>query len=280
MASRINWTTIGLAAAVVVSAGVATTVFWLSERPAEGQARSYRAPRTADGKPDLNGIWQAVTTANWNLEDHAARSGPVVAMGALGAIPGGIGVVEGGEIPYHPAALAVRKENFDNWLQRDPVVKCYFPGVPRATYMPFPFQIIQTPEHIMLAYEFANASRTLYVNGTNDSPIDTWMGWSNARWEGETLVVTVTNFNDQTWFDSAGNFHSDALRVVERYTRTGPDHLMYEATIEDPKTFTRPWSIRLPLYRRVEPNVQLLEFKCVEFVEELVYGHLRKRTAN
>ena len=279
MRRRINWSTIGLTTAAL-SAAVAAAVFWVAQSPAEGQARSYRAPRTADGKPDLNGIWQAVNTANWNLEDHAARSGPVVAMGALGAIPAGIGVVEGGEIPYQPAALARRQENAEDWLQRDPAVKCYLPGVPRATYMPFPFQIIQTPEHVMLAYEFASASRTVYVNGKNESPIDTWMGWSNGRWEGETLVVTVTNFNDQTWFDSAGNFHSDALKVVERYTRTSQDHLMYEATIEDPKTFTRPWKIQMPLYRRVEPNVQLLEFKCVEFVEELIYGHLRKRTGN
>ena len=265
-----------LGLALAAAAGVVVVGLWLAERPAEGQGRAYRAPRTSDGKPDLNGIWQAVNTASWNLEDHAARSGPVVSMGALGAIPGGVGVVEGGAIPYRPEALAQRKENLDDWLSRDPVVKCYYPGVPRATYMPFPFQIVQTPEHVLLAYEFANASRTVNVNGKDESPIDTWMGWSNGRWEGETLVVTVTNFNDQTWFDSAGNFHSDALKVVERYTRTGPDHLSYEATIDDPKTFTRPWTIRMPLYRRVEPQAQLLEFKCVEFVEELMYGHLRK----
>jgi hypothetical protein len=146
--------------------------------------------------------------------------------------------------------------------------------------MPFPLQIVQTPEHILIAYEFASASRTLYVNGKDQSPLDTWMGWSNARWEGETLVVDVTGFNDQTWLDAAGNFHSEALHVVERYTRTSPDHLMYEATIEDPKVFTRPWTIRMPLYRRIEAHAQLLEFKCVEFVEELMYGHLRKRTGN
>ena len=280
MQGRFNGSIVSVATAVALSAGVLVAVFWVAEKPTAGQTRAYRAPRTADGKPDLNGIWQAVNTADWNLEDHAARSGPVVAMGALGAIPAGLGVVEGGAIPYQPSALAKRKANFDNWLVRDPVVKCYLPGVPRATYMPFPFQIVQTPEHIMLAYEFASASRTIYVNGKNESPIDTWMGWSNGHWEGETLVVTVTNFNDQTWFDSAGNYHSDALKVVERYTRTSPDHLMYEATIEDPKTFTRPWKIRMPLYRRVEANAQLLEFKCVEFVEELMYGHLRKKTGN
>jgi hypothetical protein len=257
-------------------------MFWLAEKPASGQARAatYRAPRTPDGKPNLNGIWQAMNTANWDLQDHAARPSPVVAMGALGAIPAGLGVVEGNEIPYLPAAAAKKKENFDNWLLRDPIVKCYLPGVPRATYLPFPFQIVQTPEAVLLAYEFASASRTVYMNSTEKSPIDTWMGWSTGKWEGETLVVDVTSFNDSTWLDSAGTYHSDALHVVERYTPTSPDHLLYEATIEDKNVFSRPWKIRMPLYRHVEPQAQLLEFKCVEFVEELMYGHLRKRTGN
>jgi hypothetical protein len=225
----------------------------------------------------LNGIWQAVTSANWDLEAHAARPGAVVAMGALGAVPAGSGIVEGGQIPYQAAALAKKKENFDNWLLRDPVVKCYLPGVPRATYMPFPFQIVQTATQMLLTYEFGSAARIVHMNSTEEAPIDSWMGWSRGRWEGETLVIDVTAQNDQTWFDSAGNHHSEALHVVERYTATGPDHLRYEATIEDPKTFTRPWKISLPLYRRVEKNAQLFEFKCVEFVEELMYGHLRRR---
>jgi hypothetical protein len=144
--------------------------------------------------------------------------------------------------------------------------------------MPYPFQIIQTPTHILMAYEYANASRTIYMTETEEAPNAFWMGWSRARWEGETLVVDVTGFNDQTWFDRAGNHHSDALRVVERYTRLGPDHLMYEATIEDPKTFTRPWKMSMPLYRRIEPNAQLGEYICVEFAEELMYGHLRKQS--
>jgi hypothetical protein len=265
-----------IATSLAVAAIAAAAVNWVSERQAAGQTRAYRAPRTPDGKPDLNGIWQAVNTANWNLEDHAARSGPAVAMGALGAIPAGMSVVEGGTIPYQPSALARKQENAENWLERDPAVKCYFPGVPRATYMPFPFQIVQAPDTILLAYEFAAASRTVHVNGKDESPLETWMGWSNGRWEGETLVVDVTGFNDQTWFDSAGNFHSEALKVTERYTRTGPDHLTYEATIEDPKVFTRPWKIAMPLYRRVERHAQLLEFKCVEFTEELLYGHLKR----
>jgi hypothetical protein len=224
----------------------------------------------------LNGIWQALNSANWDLLDHAARPGPVVTMGALGAVPGGLGVVEGNVIPYKPEALAKKKDNLANWLQRDPIVKCYIPGVPRATYMPFPFQIVQTPSAVLLAYEFASASRTVSMNSKEESPIDLWMGWSRGHWEGETLVVDVTGFNDQSWFDTAGDFHSEALHVVERYTATSPDHLMYEATIEDPNVFTRPWKIRMPLYRRIEANAQLLEFKCVEFVEELMYGHLRR----
>jgi hypothetical protein len=277
MRSRSTGSIIGLVAAVTLTTVALAATFWLTERQTAGQPRAYRAPRTSDGKPDLNGIWQAVNTAHWDLQDHAARSGPVVTLGALGAIPAGTTVVEGNEIPYQPWALAMKKDNAERWLERDPAVKCYFPGVPRATYMPFPFQIVQTPDSILVAYEFASASRTIHVNGKDRSPLDTWMGWSNGRWDGETLVVDVTGFNDQTWFDSAGNFHSEALHVIERYTRTGADHVMYEATIEDPKVFTRPWKIRMPLYRRVEQNAQLLEFKCVEFAEELMYGDLRKR---
>src|SRR5439155_12569244 len=245
-----------------------------------GQSRTARPARTSDGKPNLNGIWEALTSANWDLQDHAAKPSPVVAMGAIGAIPAGIGVVEGGDIPYKPEALAKKKENEANWLQRDPIVKCYMPGVPRATYMPFPFQIVQTPENILIAYEFASASRTIYMNSKDESPVDTWMGWSRGRWEGDTLVVEVNSFNDQTWFDAAGDFHSDKLKVTERYSVKDADHLMYEATMEDPDVFTRPWKIRMPLYRRIEERAQLMEFKCVEFVEELIYGHLRKPIRN
>jgi hypothetical protein len=201
-------------------------------------------------------------------------------MGALGAIPAGLGIVDGGEIPYQPWAAEKQKENAANALALDPVVKCYMPGIPRATYMPFPFQIVQTPDNILVAYEFASASRTIYMKSTDESPGDTWMGWSRGKWEGDTLVVDVTAFNGQTWLDNAGNFHSENLKVTERYTPIGPDHLMYEATLEDPKVYTRPWKVRFPLYRRIEQNAQLLEFKCVEFVEELMYGHLRKRSGN
>ena len=271
MRNRLRTATIaGLAAAVVVF-GVTAAV------PAQAQDEEYMAPRTADGKPDLNGIWQAVGSHHWDIEPHAARFGPVVEMAALGAIPGGLGIVEGGEIPYRPEAREKQQENLQYWLERDPAVKCYMPGVPRATYMPYPFQLVQTPEYVLLAYEFASASRIVYMDRPDfEAPVDAWMGHNIGRWEGETLVIDVTAQVPDTWLDSSGNHHSNSLHVEERYTAIGPDHLMYEATITDPETYTRPWTIKLPLYRRIDENMQLLEFKCVEFAEELMYGHLRK----
>lgn len=243
-----------------------------------GQAPpAYRAPRTADGKPNLSGIWQAMTTAYWDIEPHSAGPSQILELGASGAVPGGLGVVEGGVLPYRPEALAKKKENYANRLKLDPEIKCYLPGVPRAMYMPFPFQIIQTPQYIMMIYEYARAVRTIYMENQTEAPADSWMGWSNGRWEGETLVVDTTGFNDQAWFDRAGNFHSDRLHVVERFTARSPETLTYEATIEDPQVFTRPWKMSLPLYRHVERDAQILEFRCVEFVEDLIYGHLRKQ---
>ena len=224
-------------------------------RPQAGQQfpATYRAPRLADGRPDLNGIWQALVTANWDLQDHEAQPGPHPELsGAYAAGPAGQSIIEGGEIPYKPDALAKKKSNFENRLRvdvsddktwhalGDPEMKCYMPGVPRATYMPFP---------------------------------------SRGRWEGDTLVVDVTGQREETWFDRAGDFHSDALHVVERYTPLSPYHMMYEATVEDPNVFTRPWKISFPLYRRMEKNVQLLEFKCVPFTEELLFGKFRKQAA-
>ena len=235
------------------------------------------APRTTDGKPNLNGIWQVLNTANWDIQEHAARPGPVVALGAAGAEPAGLGVVEGGEIPYLPDAAAKKKVNFENRLTADPEIKCYLPGVPRATYMPYPLQIVQTPKYILIAYEYAGAARTIHMDKTPPDPADSWMGHSVGHWEGDTLVVDVTGLNDQTWFDRAGNFHSDALHVVERYTPLSADALLYEATIEDAKVFSRPWKMSMPLYRRLDKNAQLMEFRCVEFVEELMYGHLRRQ---
>ena len=176
--------------------------------------------------------------------------------------------------------LEKKKQNLANRFTADPEVKCYLPGVPRATYMPYPFQIVQSPKTILISYEYAGAVRTIDMGKPAQAPVDSWMGWSSGHWEGDTLVVDVTGLNDKTWFDRAGNFHSDALHVVERYTPRSPDTLMYEATIEDPKVFSRPWKISMPLYRHVEKNAQLLEFKCVEFAEELMYGNLRKKPAS
>jgi hypothetical protein len=258
-------------------AAASITAFQLCVMTTAIQAEAYKAPRTADGKPDLNGIWQALNTANWDIQEHAARPGQVVALGAVGAVPAGLGVVEGNEIPYLPAAAAKKKENFENRLTADPEIKCYLPGVPRAAYMPYPFQIVQTPSYILMAYEYAGATRTIYMDKAPPSPADSWMGHSVGHWEGDTLVVDVTSLNDQTWFDRAGNFHSDALHVVERYTPLSTDALTYEVTIEDPNVFSRPWKMSMPIYRRLEKNAQLLEFKCVEFAEELMYGHLRKQ---
>lgn len=258
---------------VVVAVLVAAIPFGAS-----AQAPAYKAPRTADGHPNLSGIWQALNTADWDLQAHAAKAGPVVELGATAAIPAGLGVVEGGEIPYLPAAAAKKKENAANWVKLDPEVKCYLPGIPRATYLPFPFQIVQSPKRIMFAYEYASGSRVVNMGAPTKAPDDFWMGWSNGHWDGDTLVIDVANQKEETWFDRAGDFHSDALHVTERYTPFSPDALMYEAQIEDPKTFSRPWKIGMPLYRRLEKNAQLLDFKCPEFVEDLLYGHLKKKT--
>jgi len=273
---------------------------WLGILQAQAQTAPYTAPRTADGRPDLNGVWQTLNTANFDLEAHGARPAmalvpaparaeppglsratpiempaPAVrALGAVGGVPPGESVVIGGTIPYQSWAAAQKADNAAHWLERDPEIKCYMPGVPRITYMPYPFQILQGTDTILIAYEFAGTTRTIFMTDPGDSPERTWMGWSRGHWEGDTLVVEVSDLNDRTWFDRAGNFHSDALHVTERYTPVSPYHLMYEATIEDPKVFTQPWTIRMPLYRRLEPDKQVLDYKCVEFVEQLMYGEL------
>jgi hypothetical protein len=244
------------------------------------------------GKPDLSGIWEANNTANWDLQTHESRplvaqqgltpgsvvlAAPVVGLGSIGWVPAGQGIVEGdGEIPYKPWAAARRKENQANWMDRDPEIKCFQPGVPRAMYMPHPFQIIQSSTKIMMVFEFANSERTIHLNKMEDYPNVAYMGYSVGHWEGDTLVVDVSDFTDATWFDRSGDFHSDQLHVTERYTPIGTNAIQYEATIEDPQVFTKPWKISMPLYRRLEKNAQLMEFRCVPMVEETLYGHLRK----
>ena len=255
------------------------------------QAAEYKAPRGPGGvHPDLNGIWQALNTANYDIEMHTAshsmqlREGPhgplptikTMYLGAVASVPPGLGVVVDGKIPYTPEALAKKQENKANWIDRDPEVKCFLPGIPRATYMPQPFQIFQSADSVFMAYQYAGAVREVYMEDPGEAPVDSWMGWSAGRWEGDTLVVEVTGQYDSTWFDRAGNHHSDKMKVTERYTPMSPYHLQYEATIEDPETFTEPWTISMPLYRRMEDNAQLMEFRCVEFVEELMYGEWRR----
>ena len=277
---------------IAVTSAAATAALVLTALPIEGQTgQAGQAQRSrVAGKPNLNGIWQALNEANWDIEAHMARPalalrdgphGPVPArevlyLGAVGAVPPGVGVVEGGEIPYTPAALEQKRKNQANWLNADPEIKCFLPGVPRATYMPYPFQIFHSEKAVFIAYEYAGAVRNIYLEDPGPAPVDSWMGQSVGRWDGDTFVVEASGFNDQSWFDRSGNFHSEALKVTERYTPQGNDVLWYEATIEDPKVFTRAWKMSMPLYRRLEKNAQLMDFKCVEFVEELMYGEWRK----
>lgn len=248
-------------------------------------------PRLANGRPDFSGIWQTLNEANYDIEPHIARHSlqmregpinpvpaiPTLRMGAVAAVPGSMGViVGGGGIPYTPAARALKEENMANWSERDPEVKCYLPGVPRATYMPHPFQIVQSENDFFIAYQYAGAVRDIYLDNPGPSQVDSWMGWSVGSWEGDTLVVDVTGLAEGTWFDRAGSHHSYELHVVERYTMIGPSHIEYTATIEDPQVLTEPFTIKMPIYRRIEENARLMDFRCVEFVEELIYGEARR----
>ncbi len=277
---------------MVVTTGVAVaTVVALSvARPASQGTRVDRI----DGRPNLSGIWQANNEANWDLQAHEARAGavmqpgvypydfaqvpaaPSLPFGAAGGVPGSLGVVQGdGEIPYTPEALARKQDNAAHWLDRDPELKCQLPGVPRAMYMPYPYQIVQSTDKIHIFFAFSNAARVIHLDDVAQPPIPQSMGHSVGRWEGDTLVVEVGDFNAQTWFDRAGNFHSDALRLVEHFTLIDEHAIQYEVTIEDPNVFTRPWTVSMPLYRRLEPNMQVLHYRCTPFVEEYLYGHLR-----
>ncbi|MEO8259589.1 MAG: hypothetical protein ABI868_19740 [Acidobacteriota bacterium] len=243
-------------AILAVCAGGATAVAGQPPPPAA-------LSRTTEGRPDLSGFWQVSNTAVWDIQDHRAQKG----------IPAEQGVVAGNEIPYQPWAAEKRQENFRTRTSADPEAKCYLPGVPRLTYMPFPFQIIQTPREVILLHEYVHAVRTIHADGTPHSAdaSESWLGDSRGRWEGDTLVVDSTHFNDRTWFDRAGNFHSNALHVVERFTVTGPDHIDYSVLIEDPKVFTRPWTMSMILYRHKEKNFQLLEYECYGFDHEKTY---------
>lgn len=267
---------------VVIGAGCQRTP------PAESQAAGFRPARlVGTDNPDFNGVWQAITTANWDILDHPAGPNPADRMtGAWGVQPPGKGIVDGNEIPYKPEALALKKVKAAKRLivdpqnlhdSGDPEAKCYLPGVPRAMYMPYPVHIVQASDQILMTFEYRAATRMIALKDHKAAPVPSWMGWSNGHWEGDTLVVEVTEQNGQSWFDRAGNFASDKLRVVERYTATSPDHLLYEATLEDPDTFARPWKMRFPLYRLKEPHAEVMELRCMEFVEDYMYGTLRKK---
>jgi hypothetical protein len=244
--------------------------------PAASFAQDRARPERIGGKPNLNGIWQAINTANWNLEGHSAEQlEDFWQLGAIAAIPAGQSVVDGGTIPYLPQALARRDENRAGWPAADPEAKCYMPGIPRANYMPYPFQIVQGDSDIILfSYTFANANRPVFMTDHQIAPVDSWMGRSNGSWDGDTLVIEVNSNIGDTWFDRAGNHHSNAMIVTERYALIDEHVMQYEATIEDPQTFSRPWTIRMPLYRRIEDNARLLELNCVEYSEQLLYGDL------
>jgi len=255
---------------------------------------AYEPPRLPNGRPDFNGVWQVFNRANDNLESHGAsaayafREGPVVpvpakevvAFGAVGAVPAGIGVVLDGPIPYKPDALEKRSVNHASWLTADPEIKCYLPGIPRAQYMDYGFEIFQNSDALIFSYEFAGAVRDIHQTDPGLAPLDSWMGQSWMRWDGDTLVIETTGFNGQAWLDRAGNFHSDQLKVTERFVRTSDYTMEYAATLEDPMVFTRPWTIKMPIYKRVPPDDRLMQFNCVEFVEELMYGNLRKEPVN
>jgi len=229
-----------------------------------------------NGHPNLNGIWQALNTAYWNIEDHSAQALPEFwPLGSLAAIPAGLGIVRGGALPYRPEALVERDANRAGWPKTDPEAACYLPGIPRANYLPHPFQIVQGDGDILFAYSFASANRVVHfedIRTLDEVPVDQWMGWSNGSWDGDTLVVEVIANDDRTWFDRAGNHHSNTMTVTERFSLIDANHMQYEATIDDSSTFTRPWTMSMPLYRRVEADAELLEFKCVEFSENLLYG--------
>ena len=287
----------GMMAGVLAAAVAVGLAGCQPDNPQVGAGAPGAAARTADGKPDFSGIWQANNEAHWDLQAHEARpailtqegvypyeyarvaAAPFVAMGAAAGVPGSLGVVEGdGEIPYKPETATIKKANGENWIDRDPELKCYLPGIPRAMYMPYPFSVTQGTQQIQMGFTFSNAARVIHMDPkTTEPPDDTYMGFSIGRWEGESLIVETTKFNGRNWLDRAGNYNSDKLKLTEKFTLQTPDVIKYEVTIDDPDVYTKPWKISMPLYRRMEPNAQLLDYRCIEFAEEFMYGNLRRQ---
>lgn len=265
----------GIGSRGVVAGLIASVVMTM---PHIASAQNRDRPDEINGHPNLNGIWQAMGSAHWNLEAHSAEAlDEFWELGSLAAIPAGRSVVVGGTIPYLPEGLEKRAENRAGWPKTDPEAACYLPGIPRATYMPYPWEIIQGDGDIFISYAYASANRTIHIEPENqrtyeEVPVDTWMGWSNGRWEGDTLVVETIAQDDRTWLDRAGNHHSYMMTVTERFTPVTDYHIRYEATIEDPLVYSEPWTIRMPLYRDISEDAELLDFKCIEFSENLLYG--------
>ncbi len=269
------------AAVAVLLAGTSAAVQTASAKaPARASAgHSMPQPATIGGHPNLNGIWQAISGADNGLEPHSAETSPGPKsereLGALAAIPASLGFVEGGMIPYKPEAKKIADENMKAGPAKDPEANCYLPGIPRATYARgLPFQIIQGGGDILMAYEYDSANRVIQMGPIGVPPIDTWMGTSYGKWEGNTLVVTTLAQNGESWMDRTGDFLTNNATVTERFKLIDHDHMDYTAKIDDPSTFTKPWTIHMILYRRVEPNAQILEFKCVPFAEMHLYGDL------
>ena len=243
-----------------------------------GQAQPGQRPATIGGHPNLNGIWQALNTAYWNLEAHSAQGlDDFWGLGAIASIPAGKTVIKGdGKIPYLPKALEQRDKNRSQWPASDPEARCFMLGVPRVTYHNMPFQILQggAQNDLVMVYPFDATNRVIHMTGHGEPPVDTWMGKSDGTWEGNVLVVVTTGQNEKSQLDRAGNFHSNQLKVTERFTLLDSSHIRYEATLEDPKTFSRPWTIEMPLYRLIDDNAQILEHKCVPFADKLLYSDL------
>jgi len=239
-------------------------------------AQTPQRPATIAGHPNFNGIWQAMNTAYWNLEAHPAEAlNDFWGLGAIAAIPAGKSVITGdGKIPYLPAALEQRNKNRSLWPAADPEAKCFMLGVPRVTYHNMPFQIFQGTGDVLMVYPFAATNRVIFMNDKSEPAADTWMGKSMGAWEGNVLVITTIGMNGKTWLDRAGNFASGDAKVTERFTLLDSDHIRYQATLEDPKTYSRPWTIEMPLYRLIDQNAEVLEHKCVPFADKLLYSDL------
>jgi hypothetical protein len=276
------WKYAACAAAILLVAPGATlaqgTKAPAKKAPAAASKGKTAQPATLGGHPNLNGVWQVLSVADWDPRPHDAGQAPAGAMelGALEAVPPGLGVLVGDtDIPYKAEAKAQYEMNRKSAPKADPEAACYLPGIPRATYIQHPFQIIQAADGDMLmAYQYAAANRLIKMQKVAVPPIDTWMGTSYGEWEGSTLKVVTLSQNGMTWLDRVGDYLSNNATVTERFTLIDHDHIKYQVTVDDPSVFSKAWKMEMVLYRRVEPNAQILDFRCVPFADLLVYGDL------